>query len=204
MTTFAKQFLENCFHDVWVLASPKNMDRYYSKTVTGVFNGKQISRKDIEEQVVWCKDNEKNLRVKFPDVIAEGNEIAFRVQLTFNDQTGQIKIAENMMIYHLDEDGRIDKIWKKSNEDLTLKNVEGYLAVPGGKIWYQKVYSEGNQDKTPLIALHGGPGVPHNYLNNLRPLHNPDQSCKIFPLQVGKYGASGFRTIRFRGFITRE
>lgn len=52
MNIFAKKFLENCFHDVWVLASVENMDRYYTKTVTGIFDGNPVSRKDIGEQ---CK-----------------------------------------------------------------------------------------------------------------------------------------------------
>lgn len=44
---------------------------------------------------------------------------------------------------------------------------EGYLQVPGGQVWYRLV---GEGPKTPLIVLHGGPGVPHDYLGNLEPL----------------------------------
>ncbi len=38
---------------------------------------------------------------------------------------------------------------------------EGYVTVPGGKVWYQVV---GTSDATPLLVLHGGPGFPHDYL----------------------------------------
>lgn len=116
MNILAKRFLENCFHDVWILASLENIDRYYSKKVTGIFDDEAVSRKDIEDQCAWCKENEKITKVNFPEVIAEGNKIAFRVQLIFTDPLGQEKKAENMMIYHLDSDGRINKIWKKSSE----------------------------------------------------------------------------------------
>ena len=51
-----------------------------------------------------------------------------------------------------------------------LLAIENYLAVPGGKIWYQKFFTKDNQDKTPIIILHGGPGFPHNYLENLASL----------------------------------
>ena len=43
----------------------------------------------------------------------------------------------------------------------------GYIAVPGGRVWWQK-YGDG--PKTPLLLLHGGPGAAHNYLLPLRAL----------------------------------
>lgn len=44
---------------------------------------------------------------------------------------------------------------------------EGYLNVEGGQVWYRLV---GSGPKTPLIVLHGGPGVPHNYLQPMEAL----------------------------------
>jgi proline iminopeptidase len=38
---------------------------------------------------------------------------------------------------------------------------EGFIAVPGGRVWYGV---EGSSGATPLIVIHGGPGTPHNYL----------------------------------------
>lgn len=52
------------------------------------------------------------------------------------------------------------------NPDL-LKTGEGFLQVEGGKIWYE-VFGSGN--KTPILALHGGPGYPSYYLNPLKSL----------------------------------
>lgn len=46
---------------------------------------------------------------------------------------------------------------------------EGYIEVTGGKVWYRIV---GEGDKTPLLLLHGGPGVPSYYLNPLAALGN--------------------------------
>lgn len=48
-----------------------------------------------------------------------------------------------------------------------LKPNEGYIPVTGGKVWY-KIVGEGN--KTPILLLHGGPGVPSDYLNPLASL----------------------------------
>ena len=39
---------------------------------------------------------------------------------------------------------------------------EGYLHVTGGRVWYRIVGRE--QTRLPLLCVHGGPGVPHDYL----------------------------------------
>lgn len=44
---------------------------------------------------------------------------------------------------------------------------EGYVAVPGGRIWYRVV---GDGPGAPLVTLHGGPGLPHDYLEPLEAL----------------------------------
>lgn len=49
----------------------------------------------------------------------------------------------------------------------SLKNEEGFIQVNGGKVWYQVI---GSGPKTPIILLHGGPGVPHYYLKPLAAL----------------------------------
>jgi proline iminopeptidase len=55
---------------------------------------------------------------------------------------------------------------------------EGYVAVPGGRVWYQM---KGGGSGTPIILLHGGPGVPSDYLRPLlaladdRPVYLYDQ-----------------------------
>ncbi|MDO8434971.1 MAG: proline iminopeptidase-family hydrolase [Candidatus Binatus sp.] len=41
---------------------------------------------------------------------------------------------------------------------------EGFVAVTGGRVWYQRV---GSGDATPLLTLHGGPGFGHDYLQPL-------------------------------------
>lgn len=51
----------------------------------------------------------------------------------------------------------------------TIPMEEGYVSVPGGRVWYKVV---GISDEIPLLLLHGGPGFPHNYLNPLENLAN--------------------------------
>lgn len=41
---------------------------------------------------------------------------------------------------------------------------EGFVAVPGGRVWYQVV---GEGPGTPLVVLHGGPGAPSYYMSSL-------------------------------------
>ncbi len=40
--------------------------------------------------------------------------------------------------------------------------VEGYVEVPGGRVWYR--IAGADQPGTPLPCLYGGPGMPHDYL----------------------------------------
>ena len=56
----------------------------------------------------------------------------------------------------------------------------GTIPVPGGNVWYRIV---GEGDATPLLTLHGGPGVPSAYLATLAGL--ADERPVIFFDQLG-------------------
>ncbi len=58
---------------------------------------------------------------------------------------------------------------------------EGFINVPGGKIWYKIVGAE--KPGLPLIAIHGGPGGTHDYLEPLEKL--ADERPVIFYDQLG-------------------
>lgn len=45
-----------------------------------------------------------------------------------------------------------------------MKPGEGYIDVPGGRVWYEVA---GDGEGIPLLCLHGGPGIPHDYLEPL-------------------------------------
>jgi proline iminopeptidase len=49
-----------------------------------------------------------------------------------------------------------------------LTTVEGYVEVPGGRVWYQ--IAGPDRPGIPILCLHGGPGMSHDYLENLRDL----------------------------------
>ncbi len=46
----------------------------------------------------------------------------------------------------------------------------GSVPVPGGNVWYKKIGV--GKPGVPLLVLHGGPGVPHDYLEPLAGLAN--------------------------------
>ncbi len=56
----------------------------------------------------------------------------------------------------------------------------GFLPVEGGRVWYEV---NGTGTGTPLLVLHGGPGIPHDYLANLALLG--DERPVIFYDQLG-------------------
>jgi proline-specific peptidase len=59
---------------------------------------------------------------------------------------------------------------------------EGFIDVPGGKVWYRAVGPDDPQ-QTPLLALHGGPGFTHYYLEPLEAL--ADSRRVVFYDQLG-------------------
>jgi proline iminopeptidase len=65
---------------------------------------------------------------------------------------------------------------------------EGYVAVEGGRIFYVVV---GGGDATPLMCLHGGPGLPHDYLEPLGRLADGRQVVFYDQLGCGRSDRPG-------------
>jgi proline iminopeptidase len=61
------------------------------------------------------------------------------------------------------------------------KTEEGFIEVPGGKIWYQ--IHGADKPGIPLLVVHGGPGAPHDYLESIAEL--ADERPVIFYDQLG-------------------
>lgn len=61
---------------------------------------------------------------------------------------------------------------------------EGYITFYGYKTWYKIVGNNKNNKKLPLICIHGGPGIPHDYLQSLEDLSNVGRQV-IFYDQLG-------------------
>jgi proline-specific peptidase len=59
---------------------------------------------------------------------------------------------------------------------------EGYIEVPGGRVWYRSVGEGG----IPLLCLHGGPGFTHNYLEPLEALADRRQVILYDQLGCGR------------------
>jgi proline-specific peptidase len=60
-----------------------------------------------------------------------------------------------------------------------VKEDEGFIDVPGGRVWFRSVGEGG----IPLLCLHGGPGFTHHYLQPLEAL--ADRRRVIFYDQLG-------------------
>ena len=63
-----------------------------------------------------------------------------------------------------------------------MQTDEGYIEVPGGRVWYRSVGEGG----TPLLCLHGGPGFTHNYLEPLEALGDRRQVILYDQLGCGR------------------
>ena len=50
----------------------------------------------------------------------------------------------------------------------SMREQEGFIPVLGEyRVWYRIVGGGAEGEQVPLLALHGGPGVPHDYIENL-------------------------------------
>ncbi len=61
---------------------------------------------------------------------------------------------------------------------------EGYVPVDGYRVWYRIVGGGASRERIPLMILHGGPGAPHDYLENLQELASETRRV-VFYDQLG-------------------
>lgn len=67
-------------------------------------------------------------------------------------------------------------------DDIVYSN-QGMIRAPGGYVWFG-IYGEG--PKAPLVAVHGGPGAPHDYLIPfMKELADQDSRPVVFYDQLG-------------------
>jgi proline iminopeptidase len=57
---------------------------------------------------------------------------------------------------------------KTSKKDKYMAEIKGYIAVPGGRVWYKIVGKK--RPGIPLLVIHGGPGASHDYLQPIEDL----------------------------------
>lgn len=66
-----------------------------------------------------------------------------------------------------------------------MQKQEGFIPVMGDyRVWYQIIGGGAEREDIPLLALHGGAGVPHDYIENLADLAS-DSRRVIFYDQLG-------------------
>lgn len=64
------------------------------------------------------------------------------------------------------------------------QHTEGYVSFRGYRTWYRMVGSASTSNRLPLLILHGGPGAPHDYMENLEALADAGRQV-IFYDQLG-------------------
>ncbi len=62
------------------------------------------------------------------------------------------------------QDGRVSGTGAESARGGAIPRDEGFVDVPGGRVWYERM---GRPDAPPLLLLHGGPGASSGYLQPL-------------------------------------
>lgn len=71
------------------------------------------------------------------------------------------------------------------NQPLSSSVVEGFISFRDHQVWYQIIQpNQEESSKLPLLCLHGGPGIPHDYLEPLEALAHTGRRV-IFYDQLG-------------------
>ncbi len=53
---------------------------------------------------------------------------------------------------------------------MTIHTQEGYIPVGEYKVWYRSVGGGAEHEETPILTLHGGPGIPAYYIEDMQAL----------------------------------
>lgn len=65
-------------------------------------------------------------------------------------------------------------------QGVNLREEEGFIPVGAHRVWYRMVGGGANQERIPLLALHGGPGVPSDYIENITDLASEARRVIIY------------------------
>jgi proline-specific peptidase len=88
------------------------------------------------------------------------------------------------------------------NKKVKRNSHEGFIPVPGGKVWFKIVGKE--KTEIPVLILHGGPGASHDYLEPLEEL--ADERPVIFydQLDCGRSETPGNSSLWTLDYFTEE
>jgi L-proline amide hydrolase len=67
---------------------------------------------------------------------------------------------------------------------MSLREQEGYIPVGDYRVWYRIVGGGAGHEHIPLLTVHGGPGIPHDYVTDMAELAS-DSRRVIFYDQLG-------------------
>jgi proline-specific peptidase len=67
---------------------------------------------------------------------------------------------------------------------MSLREQEGYIPVGEYRVWYRLVGGGAEHEQIPLLTIHGGPGIPHDYVLDMAELAS-DSRRVIFYDQLG-------------------
>jgi proline-specific peptidase len=67
---------------------------------------------------------------------------------------------------------------------MSLREQEGYIPVGDYRVWYRIVGGGAEHEQIPLLTVHGGPGIPHDYVIDMAELASNSRRV-IFYDQLG-------------------
>src|SRR5215472_16421668 len=72
-------------------------------------------------------------------------------------------------------------IVEEKEQAIGMREQEGFIPVTGGyRVWYRMMGGGADDEKIPLLTLHGGPGVGHDYIEDLAELASDSRRVILY------------------------
>ncbi len=78
---------------------------------------------------------------------------------------------------------------------MSLREQEGYIPVGDYRVWYRIVGGGAEHEQIPLLTVHGGPGIPHDYVIDMAELASDSRPPRAWTRQSPPVGPVLWRFI---------
>jgi hypothetical protein len=110
----AKKLIEKVY-DIWATGTIDQLSSVYDLKIEANYFGSLVGFPDIENRFLYMRKNHTNPRFTLHDLLIDGNKIALRSEYHAVTTQGEVVNSETVVILHLNDKGKVAKIWSMTN-----------------------------------------------------------------------------------------
>lgn len=116
----ARIFIEKIY-GIWTNGTADQLSSVYDPEIEASYFGyPNLGLSDLENRFHFSKKNHKKPKFQLQDLMVEGNKIAVRSLYSALTLENEPIISETIAIMHLNEKGKIQKIWSMGNTPINF------------------------------------------------------------------------------------